>query len=80
MYVHLMSQAMEPVELGALMSRDFISKYPTEWQEADGDPGYRMFGGKKIFFLKQKINLTTNTLKIVNSFQFYDLKCFDGES
>jgi hypothetical protein len=43
---------MEPVELGALMSRDFISKYPTEWQEADGDPGYRMFGGKKIFFFK----------------------------
>lgn len=35
---------------------------------------------KGFVFFKQRTNLTTNTFKIVNSFQFYDLKCFDGES
>lgn len=37
------------------MSRGTISKYPTERQEVDGDPVYRMFIGKGFcFFFKRE--------------------------
>lgn len=76
MYVYLMLQVMEFVEFGVLMLRDFIFKYFIEWQEVDGDSGYRMFGGKKIFFFKIENKFDNKYFKNCKQFLVLRFKVF----
>lgn len=43
------------LELGALISWGMVSKCPTEWQEVDGDPTYRMFIGEGVFKNRKQV-------------------------